>query len=87
MKQPFIIEAQHTEGDNQISFSIRGSVEWGKQHSALTESNILHFFTTQLKSGVESEGYKELVEAITALSKKESYQGKNVKVAFSQEAE
>jgi hypothetical protein len=87
MNQPFIIEAKHSNGDNEISFSIRGSVEWGKQHSQFIETNILHLFTTQIKTSVESEDYKDLIKAITALQKKQNFTGENVSVKCNQEAE
>lgn len=87
MNQPFIIEAAHHDGDNQISFSIRGSGEWGKDHQLFTELNLEYILGTQVRDGVPEKVRLEVSQALEAMQKHQNYKGKNVKVTFNQEAE
>ena len=83
--QPFIIEAGHRDGDNQINFSIRGSVEWGEDHQLFTELNLEYILGTQVRDGVSEKVRLEVSQALEAMQKHQSYEGENVKVKFNQE--
>ena len=86
MNQPVIIEVSHTEGDNQISFAVRGSVEWLNEVIAFAQFN-LGFMTGKMWDESSEEQRDEIVAGINALRDRESYQGETITVSLAQPKE
>ena len=82
--QPVIIEAEHSEGDNEMSFAIRGSVEWLD-----TMMPFLMFsmgaLTAQIWEEADEAERQELIKGINALRRRESYQGKLLTITIAKE--
>lgn len=81
--QPVIIEVTHTEGDNEISFALRGSVEWMKQMNEFILSNLK--FTSQLIWESDPESHAEILEGLDALSHRRSFNGNFVTITIAKE--
>lgn len=84
MNQPVIIEVSRTEGDNEISFAIRGSVEWLQDVLPFALVN-LGFISGRVWLSSNEAQRAEMQAGIAAFERRESYQGKFVTVRISQE--
>ncbi len=82
--QPAIIEINCIEGDNEMSFAVRGSLEWLNEVMPFVMFGAGTITARVWKDTNEAER-QELVDGINALQRHESYQGQFVKVTIAQE--
>lgn len=82
--QPVIIEVTHIKGDNEISFSLRGSLEWMNEMMPFLQFN-LGYTAGKIWNESNEEQRAELVAGVNALQNHESFQGETVKVHIAQE--
>lgn len=83
--QPAIIEVTRSEGDNQISFAIRGSSEWLNEMMPFVISN-LEFIGQRILGTTDPTQCDEMLAGLDALANLKTYEGEFVKVSIAQEA-
>lgn len=82
--QPVIIEVTRFEGDNELSFAVRGSSEWLQEMLPFVMFH-LGTLTKHVWESADEAQRQDLLDGINALQRRESYQGEFVKVTIAQE--
>ncbi len=84
MNQPAVIEVERTEGDNQISFAVRGSAAWLEEMMPFVMFN-LGTLTSRIWERADDAQRADLLAGINALQCLASYQGEFITVHIAQE--
>ncbi len=82
--QPAVIEVERTEGDNQISFAVRGSAQWLQEMMPFVMFN-LGTLTNRIWECADEVQRADLLAGINALQAHASYQGEFITVRIAQE--
>jgi hypothetical protein len=83
-QSPVIIEAERSEGDNKVSFALRGSLAWLEEMKHFVMFN-LGVFTARLWEDASAAQRQDLLNAINAFQRGASYHSELITITIARE--